>query len=98
MDAKAKAEADFVSETVKRSMPSLTRPRLKTEAEDRLADIERKNAECYAGMETFTRQLTQIANDLNEDTGGVPEDVFGDEENSLVISTNEMQALAPAKR
>lgn len=87
---KVKAEAEFVSDMVRRSMPSLTRPRLKTESEQKLAEIERKSAECYAGMETFTRRLTQLAKDIEDtDTGGIPAEFTG-EEDSLVLSVDEL--------
>lgn len=46
---------------VKRSMPNRARPRLSTEVEVRLADVEDRCAEAYASMEMATQSLHELA-------------------------------------
>lgn len=42
-------------------MPSMTRPRLKTDCEERLAAVDRRDAAKYASMETLTHQFNAVA-------------------------------------
>lgn len=73
-------DAKFVAETAQRSLPNPNRPRLKTETEERLAEVDRKDAAKYASMETFTHQFNAMAAALDSDA--VPEE--GDWEDSMV--------------
>lgn len=87
---------EIAADAVQRSYPNRKRPRLKTAAEDRLADIERRSAECYASMEELTSQLSQLATHLDQvpiNDAAIPEPVEGWENDSLVQSVQELQTV-----
>jgi hypothetical protein len=92
--------AEFVSSTVYKSSPNLKRPRLSTDSENRLAEVERKSAACYAGMETMTAQLNQLAADIDSEPCGRAASESGegpeswDEDDSLVHSVIELRSAA----
>ena len=60
-------EPEFVAKTVARSLPSKTRPRLATEAEERLAPLEHAAAAQYASMETFEHHFNKLAEDIERE-------------------------------
>lgn len=68
--AKTQTLESFVSETAQRSQPSMTRPRLKSECEARLAEVDRRDAAKYASMETLTHQFNQVADAMEAEDAG----------------------------
>jgi len=95
-------EVAFARETVSKSLPSLTRPRLQTAREDRLEEIERQTAKCYAGMESLTKQLRDVASKLEDP---IPEPIhdaitsqsWDKDEDSLVESVDGLKRAALTK-
>lgn len=94
-----------VARAVSRSWPSMTRPRLPTESEERLYEIDRRSAACYAGMETLTEKLGTVLRGLEaEDDEPKPEPCKIIEksetwdEDSLVQSMDEFRQTAAKPR
>jgi hypothetical protein len=75
-------DATFVAQTAQRSLPSRKRPRLNTDIEDRLADVDRRDAVKYASMETLTHQFNSLAEAIDAD--GVPEERDDFNDDSLI--------------
>lgn len=95
----AQVDAAFVADTAQRSLPNPHRPRLSTESEARLAEVDRKDAAKYASMETLTHQFNMVAEafDAEADTGeapkpddAIPED--GEWEDSMVHNIESARA------
>jgi len=59
--ARPDAEAAQVVEAVRRSLPSLDRPRISEERERLLAPIDQASAACYAALEQTARQFERLA-------------------------------------
>lgn len=53
----APLDDDLVLATLRRSMPNPRRPRLRTETEAALADVDQRSAEAYAAVELATESL-----------------------------------------
>jgi len=51
---------------VENSAPDLNRPRLTPARELRLADVERRTAACYAGMEDLTYKVEKLTRDIEK--------------------------------
>lgn len=62
---------------VVRSKPSSTRPRLSTESEFRLEDIETQKAACYANMEEMTYQFHDLAKQLRNMRENLERQIYG---------------------
>ncbi len=100
-------DASFVASTAQKSLPSLTRPRLNTESEARLAEVDRKDAAKYASMETLTHQFHLVADAMDADQEderersirpndrAIPEE--GEWEDSMVHNIEETRARLIAK-
>jgi hypothetical protein len=80
-----------ISELVKRSAPNGRRPRLPTEYEDLLREVDLDMAACYASMEDMEGRLDGLAESIDEDLGrgGV---IIGeiDREDSVVTHIKEL--------
>lgn len=89
----ATLDASFVAETAQRSLPNPNRPRLRTETEAKLAEVDRKDAAKYASMETFTHQFNAVADALaSDDADSVPEEVEAWQDDSMVHHIEETRA------
>lgn len=97
MSTKRLADEAFVQETVSRSLPSLTRPRLRTESEHRLAEVERRAAESYAHIETLTRKAQDLAEKLDEPPEAVPVAVPAWEDTSMVNHIEDVRIQVEVK-
>ena len=98
---KVSEDVEAAQNSVSRSWPSLTRPRLSTASENRLAEVERRSAACYAGMEALTKKLDNVRRDIEsepESTNGVPSPVEAWEDDSLVQSIDEFRAATAAAK
>ena len=63
---------------VENSAPNPNRPRLPEEAEQRLAEVERKTAKTYAEAEETTHRIFRLADQISG--GGVVKDTIDDEQ------------------
>ncbi len=88
----ATLDDDFVVTTVRRSMPNPDRPRLKTESETKLVELEQRCAASYAAIETVTEDLRRLNESLSNDGNAVPQESW-DGENSLVQNVDELKSL-----
>lgn len=89
MAAKAQVpDSTTTREIVSRSYPSLNRPRLSTEAENRLADVELRSAECYTDIENITQKFQALIPAIDEAS---PEVIDWDEEPSVVTAVEDVR-------
>lgn len=93
-DREADKSLGFVADTVRRSLPNPKRPRLKTESEARLADIEAKSAQTYAQLETATAELKQLAELMADDGNAIPIETW-EGDNSLVYHIEQLPTSKP---
>lgn len=85
-------DARFVAETAQRSLPNPNRPRLSTESEAKLAEVDRRDAAKYASMETLTHQFNAIAEAMEAEADAVPVEVDEWEDDSMVHSIEDARA------
>lgn len=69
----AQTDEALLFETLRRSQPSVTRPRMKTEVETKLATVEVRSAQSYAEIEVLTNKCDQLAESLSSGTVVDPE-------------------------
>jgi len=74
-----------------KAMPNTNRPRLRSDAELRLADLEQRSAASYSEIETVTEDLKQLAVDI-DDAVPVMADAWDD--TSMVHHVEEVQKRA----
>lgn len=90
-------DSEFVAETAQRSLPNPHRPRLSTDCENRLAEVDRRDAAKYASMETLTHQFNAMADAIeaevvDEPSDGVPSEGETFDDESLVHHIEETRA------
>lgn len=84
-------DAAFVAQTAQRSLPNPNRPRLSTETEAKLAEVDRRDASKYASMETLTHQFNKVAEAL-EAEDAIPKEVDPWQDDSMVNHIEETRA------
>lgn len=87
-----------VRQAVQNSLPSLTRPRLSTESERRLAEVDQKSALCYADAEALTERALDLASRLkaaaqvsHDDDSAIPVEFNSLEDTSAVHHIEELR-------
>lgn len=89
-------DAAFVASTTQRSMPNPNRPRLNTESEAKLAEVDRRDAVKYASIETFTHQFNKLADGIDAEVAqeraqAIPEEAEW-EDDSMVHNIEDARA------
>lgn len=82
-------------DVVSRSLPNLSRPRLPTEIEAKLAAVDQRSALCYAEAEELAEKLSQQAKEI--DASGIPLEIDFDETSSVQHIEELRQRLATDK-